>query len=131
MIDRPHLKPLGECLIEAGHLTTDQLRVALHDQRSNPRRTTFEHFLSSRGDPSAGIWCCEPGAWQIAFADGKDEFFCIISGRVRILDHQGRGGEFGPGEAGVIPAGFAGCFEVLAPVRKYFVVVDRNSPVAL
>ena len=38
MIDRPHLKPLGECLIEAGHLTTDQLRVALHDQRSNPRR---------------------------------------------------------------------------------------------
>src|SRR5574343_1473831 len=38
MIDRPHLKPLGECLIEAGHLTSDQLRVALHDQRSNPRR---------------------------------------------------------------------------------------------
>ena len=26
------------------------------------------------------------------------------------------------GEAGVIPAGFVGAFEVLSPVRKYFVV---------
>ncbi|MBU3697680.1 cupin domain-containing protein [Dechloromonas sp.] len=99
--------------------------------RGNPQRLTWEHFASEHGDLSAGIWSCETGAWNIFFADGKDEFFCIISGRVRILDHQGQGGEFGPGEAGVIPAGFTGCFEVLAPVRKYFVVVDRNSPVAL
>ena len=99
--------------------------------RGNPQRQTWEHFASEHGDLSAGIWSCETGAWNIAFAGGKDEFFCIISGRVRILDQQGQGGEFGPGEAGVIPAGFTGCFEVLAPVRKYFVVVDRNSPVAL
>lgn len=99
--------------------------------RGNPQRQTGEHFVSKHGDLSAGIWSCEPGAWNIAFADGKDEFFCIISGRVRIVDHHGRGGEFGPGEAGVIPAGFTGCFEVLTPVRKYFVVVDRQSPLAL
>lgn len=99
--------------------------------RGNPQRLTWEHFSSTHGDLSAGIWSCEPGAWNIAFADGKDEFFYIISGRIRIVDHQGEGSEFGPGEAGVIPAGFTGCFEVLAAVRKYFVVVDRPSSVAL
>ena len=32
--------------------------------------------------------------------------------------------EFGPGEAGVIPSGFTGTFEVLAAVRKYYVVME-------
>ena len=63
-------------------------------------------------------------AWQIAFAAGKDEFFCIIEGRIRITDHNGIAAEFGPGEAGVIPSGFTGSFEVLAPVRKYYVVME-------
>jgi uncharacterized cupin superfamily protein len=58
--------------------------------RGNPLRTTFEHFLSDSGDLSAGIWCCEPGAWNIAFAPGKDEFFCVIEGRLRITDSRRR-----------------------------------------
>lgn len=92
----------------------------------NPRRTTHEHFLTGNGDFSAGVWACEPGAWQIAFAEGKDEFFTVISGRLRISDSAGQASEFGPGDAGVIPAGFTGTFRVLESVRKYFVVVDRK-----
>lgn len=91
----------------------------------NPLRTTHEHFVAPQKDLSCGIWACEPGKWNIAFAEGKDEFFCIIAGRVRIADADGRGAEFGPGEAGVIPAGFAGSFEVLEAVRKYYVIVER------
>jgi uncharacterized cupin superfamily protein len=97
----------------------------------NPLRTTWEHFASPTGDLNCGIWACEKGAWNIAFAPGKDEFFCIIEGRIRITDSDGAAGEFRPGEAGVIPAGFKGCFEVLEPVRKYYVVIDRvteNTP---
>lgn len=93
----------------------------------NPQRTTFEHFLSSRGDLSAGIWCCEPGAWHIAFADGKDEFFSVIEGRIRITSSSGDAHEFGPGEACIIPAGFTGTFAVLAAVRKYYVVLERGA----
>lgn len=55
----------------------------------NPQRTTWEHFLTANGDLSAGIWACEPGAWKIAFPVGKDEFFCVIEGRLRITDHDG------------------------------------------
>lgn len=91
----------------------------------NPLRTTFEHFLSANGDLSAGIWACEPGAWRIAFAEGKDEFFCVIEGRIRITDADGESAEFGPGEACIIPSTFSGTFEVLESVRKYYVVMER------
>jgi uncharacterized cupin superfamily protein len=95
--------------------------------RGNPQRTTLEHFLSPHGDLSAGIWACEPGAWNIAFAAGKDEFFCVIEGHLRITDSDGEAAEFGPGDACVIPGGFAGTFEVLEAVRKHYVVVERPA----
>lgn len=94
--------------------------------KGNPGRITYEHFLSMRGDLSAGIWACEPGAWNIAFAPGKDEFFCVIEGRLRISDASGKSAEFGPGQAGVIPEGFTGTFEVIEKVRKYYVVLERR-----
>lgn len=95
--------------------------------RGNPLRTTHEYFLAPAGDLSAGIWACEPGAWRIAFPPGKDEFFCVIEGHIRISDSHGQAAEFGPGDAGVIPAGFSGCFEVLTPVRKHYVVLERSA----
>ncbi len=95
--------------------------------QGNPRRTTWNHYTNGRGDVDAGIWACEPGAWAIAFAPGKDEFFSVISGRLRITDADGLAREFGPGEGCVIPGGFTGTFEVLEAVRKYYVVVERQD----
>lgn len=95
--------------------------------KGNPLRTTWNHFTAAGGDLSAGIWSCEPGAWNIAFPEGKDEFFCVISGRIRICDAAGQAREFGPGEAAVIPAGFTGTFEVLEAVKKHYVIRERQS----
>ena len=94
--------------------------------KGNPLRTTYEHFLSTNGSRSAGVWHCETGAWNIAFAPGKDEFFCVIEGRLRISDHEGNAHEFSAGQACVIPGGFTGVFEVLEPVRKYYVLVETQ-----
>ena len=91
----------------------------------NPLRATWNHFTDARGDFSAGLWACEPGAWNIAFPEGKDEFFCVVSGRIRITGSDGSIAEFGPGDACVIPAGFSGTFEVREAVRKYYVVLER------
>jgi len=93
----------------------------------NPDRTTWTHYSAAPGDFDCGIWECEPGAWRIAFAPGKEEFFHVISGRLRITSHAGEAREFGPGDACVIPAGFEGVFEVIEHVRKHFVVIDRNA----
>lgn len=89
----------------------------------NPLRTTCNHY--GHAGLSAGIWSCEVGAWRIAFAEGKDEFFHVLEGRIRITDEDGLAREFGPGDACVIPGGFNGLFEVLEPVRKHYVVMDR------
>ena len=91
----------------------------------NPTRTTWNHYESD--GVSSGLWDCETGAWRIAFASGKDEFFHVISGRIRITDEAGAACEFGPGDACVIPAGFTGLFEVLEPVRKHYVIIDRAA----
>lgn len=91
----------------------------------NPLRTTWNHF--ERDGMSAGLWSCAPGAWRIAFADDTDEFFHVLSGRIRITDEAGLARVFGPGEACVIPAGFKGVFEVLEPVTKHYVFVKRGE----
>lgn len=92
----------------------------------NPQRTTWEHFANVSGELSCGIWACEVGAWRIEFSPHKDEFFCVIEGLVRLVDQAGEVVEIGAGDAAVIPAGFKGVFEVVQPVRKYYVVLDRK-----
>lgn len=90
----------------------------------NPLRTTWNHY--EHAGVSAGTWACEVGTWRIAFPQEKEEFFCVLEGRIRITDAAGRVREFGPGDACVIPGGFAGVFEVIEPVRKHYVIIDRS-----
>ena len=92
----------------------------------NPRRTTSNLFTYASGEVHAGIWACERGSWRIAFAPNKDEYFCVLEGRCRVIDEYGHAAEAGPGDALVIPAGFKGVFEVLEPVRKHYVIVERQ-----
>lgn len=96
--------------------------------RGNPLRTTWTHH--DQHGLSAGVWACEPGAWRIAFAPDTHEFFHVLEGRIRITSDAGEAREFGPGDACVIPAGFTGLFEVLEPVRKHFVFVERQAAAA-
>lgn len=93
----------------------------------NPRRTTWNHFTNASGEVDAGVWACEVGSWRIAFPDNKDEFFFVTEGRCRLIDEQGHAVDAGPGQALVIPAGFQGVFEVLEPVKKHYVIVQRKG----
>ncbi len=94
--------------------------------RGNPLRTTQNLYDSADGTFSCGLWRCETGAWNIDFPAGKEEYFHVIEGRIRITGTAGEAREFGPGEACVIPAGFKGLFEVLAPVLKHYVLRDAS-----
>ena len=91
--------------------------------KGNPKRLT--QSLYEHPNMNCGIWQCEVGAWNIVFADNKQEFFNIIEGVVRI--HHAENDSFievKAGEAGVIPPSFRGTFEVVEVVKKYFVVVE-------
>ncbi|MCA1323349.1 cupin domain-containing protein [Herbaspirillum sp. alder98] len=107
---------------------TAEIDYPLEERRldGNPKRTTWNHFTNAAGDVHAGIWACEKGSWRIAFSQHKDEYFYVLEGRCRVIDEQGHAAEAGPGDAMVIPAGFKGVFEVVEPMRKHYVVVERN-----
>jgi uncharacterized cupin superfamily protein len=93
-----------------------------------PLRSTWSRYQAEDAGLDCGVWASEPGAWRIAFHAGRHEYFYVLSGRIRITADDGAAREFGPGEACVIPAGFAGVFEVLEPTRKHYVMIDRNAP---
>ena len=86
-----------------------------------PQRQTWT--LHEAGPMSAGLWACGVGRWRIAFPAGRQEYFHVLEGRVRLHGPTGPV-DIGPGQGGVIPPGFEGEFEVLVPVRKHFVLVD-------
>lgn len=92
-----------------------------------PLRTTWSVFENAAQGVDCGEWACEPGAWRIAFHEGRQEFFHVLEGRLRIVAEDGEAREFGPGDACVIPPGFRGTFEVLAPVRKRYVMIDGSQ----
>lgn len=96
-------------------------------ESGNPLRRTWSLYEAPQGDLSAGIWACEVGRWRIVFPAAKDEYFFVLEGVVRLHDAQGACTEFRAGQGGVIPGGFVGAFEVVEPVRKHFVVVDRGG----
>ena len=101
--------------------------AAVHDRPKPERlvRGTFAHYTSGDAAVDAGIWECEPGAWRIDFVPGRDEFFHVLQGRIRITSEAGEAREFGSGMPCLIPAGFKGLFEVLEPVRKIYVMIER------
>lgn len=89
----------------------------------NPKRLT--QSLYEHPNMNCGIWQCEVGAWNIQFADNKQEFFQVIEGVIRLHDARTQTFiEVKAGEAGVIPPSFIGMFEVIKTVKKYFVIVE-------
>jgi hypothetical protein len=91
--------------------------------KNNPQRLT--QSLYEHPNMNAGIWQCEVGAWNIVFANNKQEFFYVLEGVVRLHAQNNQSFiEIKAGDAGVIPPGFIGTFEVVEAVKKYFVVVE-------
>ncbi len=94
-------------------------------EQGKPRRETWSLYESADGQMTAGIWACEVGRWRIVFPAGKDEYFFVLEGHVRLHDRDGGHVDVLAGQGAVIPGGFEGAFEVITPVRKHFVVVER------
>ena len=88
-----------------------------------PERRTWVLYESGPAGLVAGIWECEPGRWRIQMDPTEHEYMGVLAGRCRLHATDGTFTEAGPGEALVIPAGFAGSFEVLQTLRKHFVIV--------
>jgi uncharacterized protein len=88
-----------------------------------PERRTWVLYESGPAGLVAGIWECDVGRWRIQMDPTEHEYMVVLAGRCRLHATDGTFTECGPGEALVIPAGFAGSFEALETLRKHFVIV--------
>lgn len=69
-----------------------------------------------------GIWEGDVGAWRVHYTE--HELCHLLQGRVRIVADDGSATEVAAGDSFVIPAGFSGIWEVLAPARKLYAVYE-------
>lgn len=94
----------------------------------NPQRTAWPHYAGSTGEFKCGVWESGTGSWRTVFPHTKEEYFYVIEGQVRLTADGGEPYDLGPGDAAVIPAGFIGTFEVVKPVRKHYVILEKKLP---
>ena len=95
--------------------------------KGNPRRSTTEYFANAGHGVRSGLWSSEVGAYRIAFPMTKHEVFHVLSGQVQVLADGGAAVSFGPGQTGVLPAGFHGIFEIVEAASKLYVVTEQPA----
>jgi uncharacterized cupin superfamily protein len=105
------LGPIGDC---ADPIAAEKI------VSGSPRTGFVSAYENEAAGFYAGTWGSTVGAWRVAY--DEDELCVILAGRVRLTRDGGEPHEYGPGEAFVIPRGFAGVWETLEPVRKIYAI---------
>jgi len=88
-----------------------------------------QQISNGYADPSgqffAGRWSSTPGVWRVRYTE--HEFCHMLSGRVRIVSDNGTATEFVAGQSFVVPAGFAGTWEVIEAATKLYAVFEAST----
>jgi uncharacterized cupin superfamily protein len=92
----------------------------------DPQQTARNYFSDSGGRFFAGVWESTPGRWRVRYSE--NEFCHLTRGRIRIADERGQQWSFKAGDSFVIPAGFAGTWEVIEPTAKLYVIYEAAAP---
>ena len=91
-----------------------------------PRHTLQNFFTDTSGQFFCGRWASTPGKWRVAYTE--NEFCHLTRGHILLIGQDGREARFGPGESFVVPAGFAGTWEVLEDCEKVYAIFASSAP---
>jgi uncharacterized cupin superfamily protein len=91
-----------------------------------PEQVANNFFTDASGQFFAGCWESTPGRWRVRYTE--NEFCHITRGRVRIVSEQGTSHEFRAGDSFVVPAGFAGIWEVVETTSKLYAIFASQAP---
>ena len=89
----------------------------------DPTLTVWNHYADASNQFFAGIWAATRGAWRVRYTE--HEFCHLLSGRVAITNESGERQEFAAGDSFVVPAGFAGTWEVIEDCRKVYAIFEQ------
>lgn len=91
----------------------------------NPEHRVWNHFIDSTQTFFAGRWSGTRGKWRVRYTE--NELCVMTAGRVVITSESGESSNFGPGDAFVIPAGFAGTWDVLEDSSKIYAIFEPRD----
>ena len=91
-----------------------------------PQLTVRNHYADASNQFFAGVWASTRGKWRVRYSE--HEFCHITQGRVRIASSSGEQWEFAVGDSFVVPAGFAGTWEVIEDCRKLYAIFEASAP---
>lgn len=86
----------------------------------DPQQSLANYYADGGEKFFAGIWESTPGKWRVSYSE--HEFCHILAGKLVLADERGGSVTFKAGDAFVIPAGFAGTWETVEPVRKLYAI---------
>ena len=88
----------------------------------NPRQCVWKYYTDGSGRFFAGLWSSDIGKWHIAYTE--EEYCQILHGSSIITDADGNALTVSAGDSLVLPRGFVGTWEVLAPTQKIYVIYE-------
>ena len=91
-----------------------------------PQLTAWNHYADPTNQFFAGVWAATRGAWRVSYSE--HEFCHLLAGKVALTSEAGERSEFAAGDSFVIPAGFAGTWEVIEDCRKLYVIFEPARP---
>jgi uncharacterized protein len=118
---------LGPAVVKIDSASGAEERLELDPARLEAGSQLPEQFVrNAYTDPTgrffAGVWRSSVGAWRVTYTE--NELCLLTAGRIRVTDDHGRQSTYGPGDCFVMPAGFAGLWEVLEPAQKYYAIYE-------
>ena len=87
-----------------------------------PRQEIRNVYADRTGQFFAGQWSSSVGCWRVRYTE--HEFCHMLAGRVRIVSESGIANEYVAGQSFVVPAGFAGTWEVVEPATKLYALFE-------
>lgn len=82
-------------------------------------------YLRSTDDQRAGVWRADP-ATSGPHKTTYSEFMYLLEGSVTLIDQDGRQETFKAGDALLVPRGTEYTWKQTEPLRKYYVIFDRE-----
>jgi uncharacterized cupin superfamily protein len=86
----------------------------------DPVQRVWNAFTDADEQFHVGHWSSTRGVWRVRYTECE---LCVLTaGRVELVSQSGARSNFGPGDAFVVPAGFAGTWAVLEDCTKIYAI---------
>jgi uncharacterized cupin superfamily protein len=120
MSDTPRIMLLDRSLLgESSNPAPEMILAGI------PRARVANQYTDPSQQFFCGIWTSTAGKWRVRYTE--HEFCVILEGRIRIEANSGERHDLRAGDAFVVPAGFAGTWEVAEPSKKWYAIFESRA----